>query len=83
MSSNYIIQYNGVFQVSGSISSSEFFISGEDLNLLIKDADVRKDLLNSLGRDKVVLTHLGKSLDESTYEKSYKKFLEVGANRWK
>ena len=83
MSSNYIVQLDGVFLVSSSISSSEFFISEEDLNLLIKDPEIRKDFLNSIGKDKVVLTHLGKNLDESTYEKKYKSFLEVGVNRWK
>lgn len=83
MSSNYIVQLDGVFLVSSSISSSEFFISEEDLNLLIKDHEIRKDFLNSIGKDKVVLTHLGKNIDESTYEKKYKSFLEVGVNRWK
>lgn len=83
MSSNYIVQLDGVFLVSSSISSSEFFISEEDLNLLIKDPEIRKDFLNSICKDKVVLTHLGKNIDESTYEKKYKSFLEVGVNRWK
>lgn len=83
MSSNYIVQLDGVFLVSGSVSSSEFFVTEEDLNLLIIDSEVRKDFLESIGKNKVVLTHLGKNIDESTYERKYKSFLEVGVNRWK
>lgn len=83
MSSNFIISFEGVMQVDGSVSVCEFFVSKKDLRILMDDSEVRNNFLKSLGRDKVVISHLGDSNDNQVFSKNYKKFLEVGVNRWR
>lgn len=83
MSNNFIISVEGVMQVDGAVSSCEYFVSKKHLNLLISNSEVRENFLKSLGREKVVISHLGESNDNQVFSKNYKKFLEVGVNRWR
>lgn len=83
VASNYIISSNSVTRVSDTSSNSEYFISELDLSILISDSEVRKEFLESLGMDKVIVSHLGRQVDLSTYEKFSRNFVKVGPNKWK
>lgn len=83
MGSNFIITEEGVTLVPGYISSCEYLISKEDLDLLVKDSECRKEFLKSLQKTKIIVSHLGDNLDENFYVKSDKNLLKVGANKWK
>lgn len=83
MGSNFIITEKGVTLVPSYISSCEYLISKEDLDLLVKDSECRNEFLKSLGKPSIIVSHLGNSLDENCYVKSDKRLLKVGANKWK
>lgn len=80
---NYIVSRDNVECVSGELSSCDYFISQDDLNVLINDAECRYQFLNTLGVNKVVVTHLGQQVDPVTFKRVSKNFIDVGVNRWK
>lgn len=55
---NYLITANGV-QILDTPSKADYFITDNDLSILIKSQESCKILLDSLGVDKVILCRIG------------------------
>lgn len=80
---NYIITQENIIPVDSKCSKPEHYLSKEDFGLLADDKEVRRELLNSLGKDKIIVSIGGYTqCQDGVYEKNDSQVIKVGEVKW-
>lgn len=78
---NFILTRDGVLPLSEEVSSFDYFITSEDLNVLISDKELLREFVESAGKESIIVRPLG-DLNDGVYSMNGVEVLKVGDKKW-
>lgn len=78
---NFLLTASGIVTLTEDVSEFDYFISSEDLNVLIKDKELLKEFIANSGKEKLIVRPLG-DLNDGVYFMHGVEILKVGDKKW-